>query len=40
MHYLAHNITKLSQGRKQWYEGWGGGAFQCMIVLGKKVYLS
>ena len=25
MHYLAHNITKLSQGRKRWYEGWGGG---------------
>ena len=24
MHYLAHNITKLSQGRKQWYEGWEG----------------
>ena len=21
MHYLAHSITKLCQGRKQWYEG-------------------
>ena len=38
MHYLAHSITKLCQSRKQWYEGWG--AFQCMTVLGKKVYLS
>ena len=24
MHYLAHGITKLCQGRKQWYEGWEG----------------
>ena len=24
MHYLAHSITKLCQGRKQWYEGWEG----------------
>ena len=24
MHYLAHSITKLFQGRKQWYEGWEG----------------
>ena len=22
MYYLAHSITKLYQGRKQWYEGW------------------
>ena len=24
MHYLAHSITKLCQGRKHWYEGWEG----------------
>ena len=24
MHYLAHSITKLCPGRKQWYEGWEG----------------
>ena len=24
MHYLAHSITKLCQGRKQRYEGWEG----------------
>ena len=24
MHCLAHSITKLCQGRKQWYEGWEG----------------
>ena len=24
MHYLAHGITELCQGRKQWYEGWEG----------------
>ena len=24
MHYLVHSITKLCQGRKQWYEGWEG----------------
>ena len=24
MHCLAHSITKLSQGRKQCYEGWEG----------------
>ena len=24
MHYLAHIITKLCQGSKQWYEGWEG----------------
>ena len=24
MHYLAHSIAKLCQGRKQWYEGWEG----------------
>ena len=24
MHYLAHSITKLCQGRKQWYEGGEG----------------
>ena len=24
MHYLAHSITKLCQGRKQWYEDWEG----------------
>ena len=24
MYYLAHSITKLCQGRKQWYEGWEG----------------
>ena len=24
MHYLAHKITTLCEGRKQWYEGWEG----------------
>ena len=24
MHYLAHSITKLCQGRKQRYESWDG----------------
>ena len=24
MHYLAHSITKLCQGRKQWCEDWEG----------------
>ena len=24
MHYLAHSINKLCQGRNQWYEGWEG----------------
>ena len=38
MHYLEHSITKLCQGRKQWYEGWE--SISMMIVLGKEVYLS
>ena len=47
MHYLAHSITKLCQGRKQRYEGWEGipmcdcsrkeGVF---IVILKCGYLS
>ena len=37
MHYLAHSITKLCQGRKQWYDGLEGiPIYDCS---GKKVYL-
>ena len=39
MHYLAYSITKLCQGRKQWYEGCEGiPVYDCSV--GEKVYLS
>ena len=47
MHYLAHSITKLCQGRKQWYEGWEGipmydcsGKEAVFIVVLECGYLS
>ena len=47
MHYLAHSITKLCQGRKQRYEGWEGiPMYDCFrkegvfIVVLKCGYLS
>ena len=40
MHHLAHIMTKLCQGREQDCRlGGGGGAFQCLIALGKELYL-
>ena len=47
MHYPAHSITKLCQGRKQWYEGWEGipmygcsGKEGVFIVVLECEYLS
>ena len=35
MHYLAHNITKLCQGRNQRYEGWEGiPIYDCSMKEG------
>ena len=47
MHYLAHSITKLHRGRRQWYEGWKGipmydcsGKEGVFIVVLEYGYLS
>ena len=37
MHYLAHSMSELCQGREQGMQV--GRAIQCMIVLEKKLYL-
>ena len=37
MHYLAHSITELCQGRKQWYEGWEG--IPMYYCSGKGVFI-
>ena len=40
MHHLAHSITKLCQGRKQWYEGWEGSPmYDCSGIEGVFIVL-
>ena len=35
MHYLTHSITKLCQGRKQWFEGLEGiPLYDCSVKAG------